>query len=166
LSSLCQIAHDHGRDLGAGGRAVGIQRGGGASGDDAGGDCPLHCGLCPGCHAAGVGVSAQVICLGDVGAHEGCGAVEDGRQLLTGDVLHGGELTAADALDDAQAGSPGDRVGVPGAGGHIGVAGSAAGGGGGGGARADIGPLFGADHALLVVFIFATATSEGQEAGG
>ena len=62
----------------------------------------------------------QVGPLADVIALVGRVAVQDGRQLLPGDVVTGGKFRVADAIHNAVLGGPGHGVGVPSATLHVG----------------------------------------------
>ena len=72
-----------------------------------------------GADGAGIHKAGQVGPLADVVTLVGRIPVQDHRQLLPGDVVPGGKLGVADAVDDAVLGGPGHGVGVPGAGFHI-----------------------------------------------
>lgn len=113
---------DHGQ-LRPGGGAAGDQGGLGPAGDKAIVHRPGHGGPGVGAHLGGVGIAGEAGLAGGVVTLIPGVAVEQGGQLLPGDRVLGPEASVVIAQDDALLRSPGHRLGVPGAGLHVGEAG-------------------------------------------
>ena len=119
LQHVIAEVHQDLRHFSAGGGAGGIQLAVALAVDDVVLHGPAHGLLGPGGHLVGVGEGSQAVHIADVVALELAVAIENGGHFLPGDGGVGVKLVVALALDDAAGRCPVDRVGVPGALGHI-----------------------------------------------
>ena len=100
---------EHDSDLSAGGVALcgeGRLAAGGDAGDDAGADSPLHCRDGKGADLRLIGIAAQRTAHGRTAFV----AVQDSRDLLTGDIAVRVEGRGGRAVDNAHVGGPEDCV--------------------------------------------------------